>query len=65
MKRTKYEYTIVVGETGNDCGHSTESEHVSDKAAIAKAKRLAADYDGDGWWRVDSYGQTVASGGRE
>jgi hypothetical protein len=60
MKR----YTIIVGETGNECGHLTNSSHVTDAAAVRMAKRLCAAYKGDGWWRVDCYGVCVARGGR-
>jgi hypothetical protein len=60
-----YTYKIIVGEVGNEVGHVTVSDHVSDKAATAKARRLCREYDGDGWWRVECGGQTVATGGRE
>lgn len=61
----KHAYQIIVGETGNECGHVHTSEHVSDAAAVRKAKRLCAAYNGDGWWRVECAGETVARGGRE
>ena len=62
---TKQVYKITVGETGNECGHVTRSGHVSDAAAVRKAKRLCATYHGDGWWRVECDGATVARGGRD
>lgn len=62
---TKAAYRIIVGETGNECGHVTVSEHVSDAAAIRKAKRMCRAYDGDGWWRVVRDCQTIGKGGRE
>ena len=61
---TKHTYQTTVGETGNECGHVTNSSHVSDAAAVRKAKRLCAPYRGDGWWRVECDGATVARGGR-
>ena len=60
----KQVYKIIIGETGNECGHATSSSHVSDAAAVRKAKRLCAEYHGDGWWRVESEGALVARGGR-
>ena len=60
----KQAYRIVVGETGNYCGHVTNSSHVSDRAAIRAAKRRCAAYHGDGWWIVTREGATVARGGR-
>jgi len=60
----KQTYRIIVGETGNELGHVTISRHVSDRAAIRAAKRRCAKYHGDGWWRVESEGATVARGGR-
>lgn len=60
----KHTYQITVGETGNECGHVTTSEHVSDAAAIRAAKRRCSAYRGDGWWRVECAGATVARGGR-
>lgn len=60
MKR----YTIIVGETGNEIGHICSSQTCSDAAAVRKAKRLCATYKGDGWWRVECEGATVARGGR-
>ena len=62
--KEKQNYRITVGETGNDCGHVTSSSHVSDRAAIRAAKRRCAEYHGDGWWRVECAGATVARGGR-
>ena len=61
---TKQVYKITVGETGNECGYVTRSGHVSDAAAVRKAKRLCAAYRGDGWWHVECEGATVARGGR-
>jgi len=61
----KHVYKITVGETGNESGHVTRSCHVSDAAAIRAAKRLCAPYRGDGWWRVECAGETVARGGRD
>lgn len=61
----KTTYHIIVGEVGNECGHVEVSDHVSDRAAITKARRLCREYDGDGWWRVECGGQTVDRGGRE
>jgi len=61
----KTTYRIIVGEVGNEVGHGAESGHVSDAAAVAKAKKLCRAYDGDGWWRVECGGQTVDKGGRE
>jgi len=61
---TKHTYQITIGETGNECGHVSTSDHVSDRAAIRAAKRLCSAYHGDGWWRVESEGSTVARGGR-
>jgi hypothetical protein len=58
-------YQIIVGETGNEVGHVTSSSHVSDAAAVRKAKELCAAYRGDGWWRVECAGATVARGGRD
>ena len=57
-------YKVTIGETGNECGHVTRSRHVSDTAAIRAARRLCAEYRGDGWWRVECEGATVARGGR-
>jgi hypothetical protein len=65
QKEGKMKYQIIVGETGNECGHVTSSSHVSDAAAVRKAKRLCAEYDGDGWWRVECDGALVARGGRD
>ena len=62
---TKQSYQIIVGETGNECGHVTSSSHVSDRAAIRAAKRRCAEYHGDGWWRVEAEGALVARGGRD
>jgi hypothetical protein len=61
----KQTYSIIVGETGNECGHVTISSHVSDAAAVRKAKKSCAAYRGDGWWRVECAGATVARGGRD
>jgi hypothetical protein len=61
----KQGYQIIIGETGNECGHVTISRHVSYAAAVRKAKELCAEYHGDGWWRVECAGATVASGGRD
>ncbi len=61
----KQGYQIIVGETGNECGHVASSRHVSDAAAVRKAKRLCATYKGDGWWRVECAGATVARCGRD
>ncbi|NCB29760.1 MAG: hypothetical protein EOM63_08375 [Clostridia bacterium] len=61
---TKHTYQITVGMTFNERGHVTDSNHVSDEAAVRKAKRLCAAYRGDGWWRVEYMGSTVARGGR-
>ena len=61
----KQSYQIIVGETGNEFGHVTSSSHVSDAAAVRKAERLCAEYHGDGWWRVECAGATVARGGRD
>ena len=63
--KLKYAYRIIVGEVGNECGHVTVSDHVSDAAAIRAAKRAAKCYGGDGWWRVECAGATVARGGRD
>ncbi len=63
--KTKHNYQIIIGETGNECGHVTSSRHASDAAAVRKAKRLCAAYRGDGWWRVECAGATVARGGRD
>lgn len=60
----KQGYQIIVGETGNERGHVTDSSHFSDAAAVRKARRLCAAYRGDGWWRVECAGATVARGGR-
>ncbi len=62
---TKQVYQIIIGETGNEVGHVTSSSHVSDAAAVRKAARLCAEYHGDGWWRVECAGTTVARGGRD
>ena len=64
MSNEKTTYRIIVGEVGNEVGHVTVSEHVSDAAAITKAKRMCRAYDGDGWWRVERDGQTIDKGGR-
>ena len=61
----KQPYKITVGETGNVRGHVRTSEHVSNRAAIRAAKRRCAEYHGDGWWRVECDGETVARGGRD
>ena len=62
---SKQSYKITVGEVGNEIGHTQTSEHVSDDAAIRKARRECAPYDGDGWWIVeDESGRPVARGGR-
>ena len=61
---TKHTYQITIGETGNECGHVTISRHVSYAAAVRKAKELCAAYKGDGWWRVECAGATLARGGR-
>lgn len=58
-------YLITVGETGNECGHSRAARVKDDAAAIRAAKRDVKCYDGDGWWRVECEGRSVASGGRE
>lgn len=60
----KHVYQITVGETGNWYGHVTISSHVSDAAAVRKAKELCAAYKCDGWWRVESEGALLARGGR-
>ena len=57
-------YRITYGETGNQCGYIRTSKHASDVAAIRAAIRLCAPYKGDGWWRVECEGATVAHGGR-
>ena len=62
--KTKHDYQIIIGETGNECGHVIGSRHISDAAAVRKARRLCAEYHGDGWWRVECAGATVARGGR-
>ena len=61
---TKQGYLIIVGETGNECGYVSIGKHVSDASAIRAAKRRCAEYHGDGWWRVECAGATVARGGR-
>ena len=61
----KQTYRIIVGETCNECGHIRTSDHVSDAAAIRAAKRRCSAYHGDGWWRVECAGATVARGGRD
>jgi len=61
----KQTYRIIVGETGNGYGHVTISSHVSDAEAVRKAMRLCSAYHGDGWWRVECAGATVARGGRD
>ena len=60
-----YNYQIIVGETGNECGHVHTSAYASDAAAVREAKRLCEAYRGDGWWRVECEGATVARGGRD
>ena len=62
--KTKHDYQIIIGETGNEYGHVTSSRYASDAAAIRAAKRRCAEYHGDGWWRVECEGATVARGGR-
>lgn len=57
-------YAIIIGETGNERGHVYSSAYADDAAAIRAAKRLCAAYRGDGWWRVECDGETVARGGR-
>lgn len=65
MSTTKQQYTIIVGESGNEQGHATESRHSSDAAAIRKARALCAEYQGDGWYIIhDDRGETIADGGR-
>ena len=61
----KQTYRIIVGETGNECGHVRIGKHVSDAAAIRAAKRRCSAYHGDGWWRVEAEGALVARGGRD
>jgi hypothetical protein len=64
------EYTIIVGETGNEVGHprlieiSAPHQAAADDAAASAAKRHCAAYKGDGWWIVKRDGETVAKGGR-
>jgi hypothetical protein len=63
--RMKQQYVITVGEAGNEIGHAVKSAHVSDAAAIRKARCDAAVYGGDGWYTVTADdGRSVARGGR-
>jgi hypothetical protein len=62
---SKRKYQITVGEVGNEVGHVTRSSHVSDEAAVRKARRMVRPYRGDGWWYVTAdNGRWVANGGR-
>ena len=59
-------YSITVGETGNEQGHTTTHRCMSDDHAIRAARRMVAPYRHDGWWIVrDEDGRDVASGGRK
>jgi hypothetical protein len=66
----KQAYIISVGEAGNELGHMYKSNHVSAQAAIRKARRMCAEYQGDGWYIVhedtgDGPGEMVDGGGRQ
>ena len=63
--KLKHAYRIIVGESGNEQGHVRVGQFADDAAAIRAAKRDAKCYGGDGWWRVECAGATVARGGRD
>lgn len=54
------EYTITIGERGNEIGHAEVNQYASDADAIKAAKKAVAPYNGDGWFKVTCQGQTVA-----
>ena len=61
--KTRYkmnEYTIIVGEVGNEIGHVTTAEYATDADAVKAAKKAAKKYNGDGWYKITCQGQTVA-----
>ena len=61
----KTRYTVTVGETGNEVGHTSHHDCDNDAGARRAAKRMAAPYKGDGWWTVcDDTGRPVGNGGR-
>ena len=54
------EYTITVGEVGNEIGHATTAKYATDAEAIKAAKKAVNVYNGDGWYNVTCQGQIVA-----
>jgi len=66
----KQAYIITVGEAGNELGHMYKSNHISARAAIRAARRMCAEYHGDGWYIVHEdtgdgeTGEMVDGGGR-
>lgn len=65
LARELTQYTITVGEVGNEMGHPSAKWLMDDDEARADALRDVADYNGDGWWMVeDDRGQEIARGGR-
>ena len=54
------EYTITVGEVGNEIGHEATTQHATDADAIKAAKKAVKAYNGDGWYKITCQGQTVA-----
>ena len=61
----KQQYTVVVGEVGNEIGHTSTHLCGSDALAVRAARRQAAGYGRDGWWTVcDDTGRPVSKGGR-
>jgi hypothetical protein len=62
---TKQRYIITVGEAGNEIGHDSSGDYMSDEHARAAALRKVRDYRGDGWWAVrDDVGREIGRGGR-
>lgn len=59
-----YEYEIIIGETGNEVGHTSKQRHDDDRRAVLAAKRAARAYKGDGWWIVRDDCGIVARGGK-
>lgn len=55
------EYTITIGEAGNEIGHATTGQYANDADAIKAAKKAVKAYNGDGWHKVTCQGQTVAT----
>lgn len=56
-------YVITVGKTGNNQGHAHKDYFTSDNNAVRRAKQIASKYHGNGWWKVERDGKTIAKGG--